>query len=128
MKIVLSILFAFCMTAASQDKKQTQQDAKAKIAGLIDIIFKDSDKNKDHKFSKKELTFFKRKTTDFFVKLFTVISEDSNGKKEVKQPPMKQIEDHVEKMVKAVDLDKNGELSKKEVQTLRKVLEKMVLQ
>ena len=74
------------------------------------------------------MTVFKGKTTDFFAKLFLVVVKDSNGKEEVKQPPMKQIQGHVEKMVKAVDLDKNGELSKKEVQTLRKVLEKMVLQ
>ena len=103
------------------------ENAKAKVLGMIHMIFKDSDKNHDGQANKEETKVLKAKLKDFYTKFFTLVQKDKNGNEKVFAPPAKQINEFVDKIFNALDTEKKGELSKEKFIQLKIEVEKIVL-
>ncbi len=126
--LIMALTFGLILNSAyaqKPDKKQEKIEAgKAETMARLDIVFKDADQDHDGKLNKNEVKLFKAHALDFLTKMLTMISEDSNGKRTVHEPPVEQLRVFVDNFVKASDKDNDGQLSRNELTALRNEMEK----
>lgn len=103
---------------SSQNKNQDENIAK--VLGLYNSAFDKVDKNKDKQLTKAEIEILRNELKDFFTIVMTRVTVDKNGKRIIHAPPAEQLHQFVDKMVLEADLDKNGELSRKEFSSFQK--------
>lgn len=111
-------------SSAQVVKKDNIEEAKAEVLGIIHLLFVSSDKDKNGETNKAETLILKKKLIKFYVDLLTLTKEDSSGKKEIHIPAIAPIEQAVDKLVISIDLDNNMILSKTELSSLKKEVEK----
>lgn len=128
--ITMSLVIGLMLNMVNAENKANDKNEaiKAKVLGIIHKVFKDSDSNNDGRMNKNELVVLNGELKKFYMKMLTLVSEDSDGNREVREPPIKEVHAHVDNLIKGMDMNNDAELNRPECTALKNEVEKMVTQ